>query len=514
MTRRLFGPIFGPLKRAAVCAALFVFGTALMAEDVTIQSQGGGLTLAGPLLDFDGTYLQIGSEHGPVSVIYDRVICAGVDCPVDGEFIPRIRMSAVPDVAEVLLPALTQRFATMEGMRSRTEQADNGHFILTLEDASRIVARFDIRPATADEGFADLVAFEADVVMSRRDVSEQELQMVAEARVAEFDRVGQNRIIGFDALIPVMSPGRQLAYLSPQSLLDVYRGRITDWADFGSESGPIRLHMSEIPPGWPDVPGPTVRLHPDFETAVAAVVSDPSALGIVSFQNSGFAQQIDLQDSCGFVASPDQTAVKTGDYPLTVPLYLYHADRRLPEILTAFLDWLPSPQAQLVVRRSGFVDSGLVPIALDDQGQRFVGALQAAEDGVALAELQSLSRRIADRTRLSMSFRFQPGGTRLDSTSRAHVLRLAQAVESGAFDARSILLLGFSDGQGAAELNQSLSLRRAEAVRDALAGALAGGVPDSVQVDVSGFGEALPVGCDDTAWGRQQNRRVELWVSD
>lgn len=514
MKRRCLVPKIGLMKRAAVCAALFFCAPVVLAEDVTIRSSSGGFTLSGRLLDFDGTYLQIGSEHGPATVIYDNVTCEGVDCPVDGTFVPRIRMTAVPDVAEVLLPALTQRFATMQGMRSRTEQAENGHLILTIEDGADTVARFDIRPATADEGFADLVALEADAVLSRRDVSDAERRMAAEARVAQFDRIGQNRIIGFDALIPVMSPSRRLAALSPQDLRDVYRGQITDWADIGSEAGPIRLHMSEIPTGWPVVPATNVSLHPDFETVIAAVVSDPSALGIVSFQNSGFAQQIDLQDSCGFVASPDQTAVKTGDYPLTVPLYMYHADRRMPDILEAFLEWLPSPQAQLVVRRSGFVDAGLVPIPLDDQGQRFVGALQAAEDGDALRELQNLSRRISDRTRLSMSFRFEPGGTRLDSTSRAHVVRLAHAVEGGEFRNRTILMLGFSDRQGPSGLNQSLSLRRAEAVRDALKSSLDDGLPSDVKVDVSGFGEVLPVGCDDTAWGRQQNRRVELWVSD
>ena len=29
---------------------------------------------------------------------------------------------------------------------------------------------------------------------------------------------------------------------------------------------------------------------------------------------------------------------------------------------------------------------------------------------------------------------------------------------------------------------------------------------------VEGFGEALPMACDETAIGRQLNRRVELWV--
>jgi len=37
-------------------------------------------------------------------------------------------------------------------------------------------------------------------------------------------------------------------------------------------------------------------------------------------------------------------------------------------------------------------------------------------------------------------------------------------------------------------------------------------LPEGVVVETEAFGEALPMGCDDTEWGRQTNRRVELWV--
>jgi phosphate transport system substrate-binding protein len=33
-----------------------------------------------------------------------------------------------------------------------------------------------------------------------------------------------------------------------------------------------------------------------------------------------------------------------------------------------------------------------------------------------------------------------------------------------------------------------------------------------VLMSTASFGEALPMACDDTSWGRQVNRRVEVWV--
>jgi outer membrane protein OmpA-like peptidoglycan-associated protein len=68
---------------------------------------------------------------------------------------------------------------------------------------------------------------------------------------------------------------------------------------------------------------------------------------------------------------------------------------------------------------------------------------------------------------------------------------------------------GFTDSTGSDELNQTLSEKRAEAVRGYLIqqGLSAGAVTSK------GFGKASPVADNSTAAGRQKNRRVELIVS-
>ena len=89
----------------------------------------------------------------------------------------------------------------------------------------------------------------------------------------------------------------------------------------------------------------------------------------------------------------------------------------------------------------------------------------------------------------------------------------AQALRDGRFDDRPLMLVGFSDGRGAASANRDLSSARAEAVLRELRALLDGTLPEDVTVETEACGEALPMGCDDTEWGRQLNRRVELWVS-
>jgi outer membrane protein OmpA-like peptidoglycan-associated protein len=62
---------------------------------------------------------------------------------------------------------------------------------------------------------------------------------------------------------------------------------------------------------------------------------------------------------------------------------------------------------------------------------------------------------------------------------------------------------------GSEEMNQSLSQRRADAVKSYLVGR---GV-NSARLSSSGHGENSPVGDNESPAGRQQNRRVEVVIS-
>jgi outer membrane protein OmpA-like peptidoglycan-associated protein len=69
-------------------------------------------------------------------------------------------------------------------------------------------------------------------------------------------------------------------------------------------------------------------------------------------------------------------------------------------------------------------------------------------------------------------------------------------------------IAGHTDSQGEGEYNQRLSEKRAGAVKTFL---VAEGV-DSSRINARGYGETNPVVSNETAGGRQMNRRVELKV--
>ncbi|WP_077035597.1 OmpA family protein [Pelomonas sp. KK5] len=75
---------------------------------------------------------------------------------------------------------------------------------------------------------------------------------------------------------------------------------------------------------------------------------------------------------------------------------------------------------------------------------------------------------------------------------------------------RKVQVEGFTDSTGTAAYNESLSQRRAESVRQALIGQ---GVTGD-RIGARGLGESYPVASNDSASGRQMNRRVEILLAD
>jgi outer membrane protein OmpA-like peptidoglycan-associated protein len=99
---------------------------------------------------------------------------------------------------------------------------------------------------------------------------------------------------------------------------------------------------------------------------------------------------------------------------------------------------------------------------------------------------------------------FDTGQATLKSSSYGTLDRLATALREKS--ARKVLIEGHTDNVGSDESNQGLSERRAQSVQSAL---MQRDVARS-QVTALGKGENFPIASNDSADGRQSNRRVEL----
>ncbi|UWQ74700.1 phosphate ABC transporter substrate-binding/OmpA family protein [Leisingera sp. M658] len=512
--------------RAAICAALFlaVFARGLAAQDVTLSSPDGAVEITGTLLGFDGEFYRVQTQFGELTVDGSGVACDGPGCPSLSGFVSEITLAGSSAMSEVLMPALIEGFALRNGYQTHLEALPDGNFSHVLLRGQKPAARFTFLASNTDGGFAALIADEADVTMALREIRPLEQKAARAAGLGDLTGPGRSRVLALDAFVPVVAPSNPVREISLPQLAGIFSGQITNWQTIGGPDAPISLHMPVSGSGLAQavedrlmVPfgagfSTRIRRHDRSSTVARRVLVDPFAIGIASFAEKGAARVLTLTGPCGFSLQASRRAVKTEDYPLTVPMFLYLPARRLPKIARDFLVYVRGPAAQAVIRRAGFVDQAPERIPVSRQGRRLANAILASKEKSGLEELQRLVTLLGDMRRLTISFRFEPGSARPDAQSRSNVEQLARALEAGEFDGKEIVFAGFSDGVGPSEGNRRIALKRAGAVRDAVIKAAETADATRVQISTHGFGEALPMACDDSEWGRQINRRVEVWV--
>lgn len=94
----------------------------------------------------------------------------------------------------------------------------------------------------------------------------------------------------------------------------------------------------------------------------------------------------------------------------------------------------------------------------------------------------------------------------LRAAARSNLSELAETLND--MSDSELLISGHTDSVGTDEYNMTLSERRAKSAADYLMGRGVSGA----RINVVGLGETEPVATNDTAAGRQQNRRVEVAI--
>ncbi len=479
------------LDRAVRGAALFVFAVVIAtftaAQDITLTAQSDGFSVTGEMVGFDGRYYRVRTEFGILTLDSEVVNCTGEGC-VDAEnFVPSLTFAGETTLSGNLLPSIVEAFSFDIGAIAERETND-GEIVYKLIDRNvgSTVAEFRFVLSTSSQGFIDLSARRADVVLSIREITDDEADALKRDGLGDLRRAGRSQIIGLDALV---SEGNEGGRLTTETLATHGVTLLSPSAD------------------WVDVLQNGMGLSNEKLNATSV-----NAAEFYPISTRNFGRADPLVGVCGFSVLPTRANIKSEDYPLTVPLLLYLPQTRQPEILKEFLAFIRSDAAQLVVRRAGFVELTSEEIPVSVQGARFAASIPRAGKFVPLEDLQAMVDVIGSATRLSMTFRTASGANGLDAQSKSNIQQLAAEIRSGKFDGKTLVLAGFSDGQGEAAPNKDLSKSRADAVLLNLSRALGREQMERVSIEAHGFGEALPIGCDESGWGRRINRRVEVWL--
>jgi len=101
---------------------------------------------------------------------------------------------------------------------------------------------------------------------------------------------------------------------------------------------------------------------------------------------------------------------------------------------------------------------------------------------------------------------FDVGKAALKPETKANLNKMSESLKK--YPDTDVLIEGHTDSTGSEEMNLQLSKQRAQSVSNYLASL---GV-DPRRFTIMGYGESQPIATNDTAAGRQENRRVEIAI--
>jgi phosphate transport system substrate-binding protein len=358
--------------------------------------------------------------------------------------------------------------------------------------------------------------------MSSRRIRPAEARSLRDSGAGNMVSASQEHVIAVDSLVVITHPDNPIQELTMEQLRAVYAGEITNWSELGGSDAPITMVSRQDGSGTRSVF--ENRIFADAEATLnadaiivegnsemaATVNDDPNALGYVGYAFQRGAKALDLVNECGIRTTPDAFSAKTEEYALQRRLYLYNRSDALEASAQDFIDYSISKDADGVIAKAGFIDLGIARRGQQTDGARARALLDPNVDAYEGGVMREMLAEMVNYDRLSTTFRFSTGSSRLDERGRLDMARLADFLESQP-EGTKVNIVGFTDGVGAFDSNRTLSEGRAAEVLAQLQ-TYAGDRISGLELVSTGFGEIAPSACNVNESGRAINRRVEVWI--
>ena len=181
-------------------------------------------------------------------------------------------------------------------------------------------------------------------------------------------------VVARDAIAIIVNPNNPIDVLTLQQLSDIYSGKINNWKEIGGEDRPIVRLSRETNSGThvyfleqvlrmgskedKTLFSTNTLLLPSSEVIGAEIRSNPNAigydgLGYVTPDMKVIGVSASQDEGSGYIY-PSAETVNDGTYPIARDLYMYTSG--LPKgSIKEYLEWILSPEAQLIVTHLGFV---------------------------------------------------------------------------------------------------------------------------------------------------------------
>ncbi len=515
------------IKRIAIAAisVSVLLSSQVSAQQVTLTSGDGSSSVTGEFVSFEDGFYTITTTIGAMRLPANSVSCSGDACPqVEiGEVDATIVGSG--SIAEGLMPLLIAGFADSLGAESDAQIGSDptqvGFELTGNGGFGDLVSSFLVSAQTAGVGFEALLNNRADIAISSRRINIGEARALRDAGAGNMVSFDQEHVIAVDSLLIIVHPSNPINAISLTDLAKIYTGEITNWSQLGGLDQEITLHSYAEESGtWEYFNDHVLKgrqsnfvdwvIQPGEEEMAREINRDLFAIGYVGNAFQRGAKALNIISACGITSTPDAFSAKTEDYPLERRIYAYNRSDNLAVEAGQLLRFAASNDADGVIAKAGFIDLGVTRNNQSSSEGRMEELLRTVEDPFELLLMRDMVLEMVEWDRLSSTFRFGSGSSRLDNKAKLDMARLVDFLENQPAGTQ-VLSVGFTDSDGAFSGNQSLSERRSEdvlaSIREQATSRL-----NHIELSTLGFGELSPVSCNDSAEGKRLNRRVEIWI--
>ncbi len=413
-----------------------------------------------------------------------------------------LRIHGSHAVDDELMPMLVVNYLKSRGATDIKYIGVNPHdnIIQAKLPDSRVPVAIEIESHETSTAFQELHEEKASIGIVGRPITESEVAVLLD-RYGNLHSPAGEHIIGMDGLAVIVNRSNPVRALTMEQVAGLFSGGISDWSQVGGSPGPVNIHAREERYGTWDTFKNLVldrhnqrlaNTHKRFSTDAElsdSVAADSGGIGFVRMPYIRSTKALSIADAASTEPIiPTYFNVETEEYPLSRRIFMYTSPREHQRLIDEIVYFSASPEGQEVVKASEFIPQIIYrkkPLPLDHA-------------------ISAYNEITADAERLSLNFHFLPGLIDLDTKGIQDIPRLAKFID--AHSAKEILLIGFTDNQGKKERNQQLSFKRAEVVAQRMREY---GINNST---VKGLGESMPIADNNTEYGRNRNRRVEVWV--
>jgi len=222
-------------------------------------------------------------------------------------------------------------------------------------------------------GISALINGTTDIANASRQIKPEEIETIQDSGTDPIEY-----IIARDAIAVIVHLDNPIDHLTLQQISDIYSGKINNWSELGGENRTIVRLSRETNSGTHvyfleevlrlgdksnnTLFSPDTLLLPSSEVISAEIRDNPNTigydgLGYVTTDMKVIAVAIDSDNK---PVIPSIETVNNDTYPISRNLYMYTAGEP-PNFIKEYLDWIRTPEAQLIV-----IDLGFVPLEMND----------------------------------------------------------------------------------------------------------------------------------------------------